>query len=174
MTVLQCLFSFKGRMCRRDYWLKGVLVMTPLNLLLTYLLEHASASGAMLWVLTIAGIATVYPLSALFVKRLHDRDRSGWFAVVPILVILLQGAFEGIVEVSRGYVLPEWLESLGLVAGLVTIVLALWAVVILFPIAFFKGTAGPNRFGDDPLGVHSVGQDREISRDPAGHDGATT
>jgi uncharacterized membrane protein YhaH (DUF805 family) len=69
------------------------------------------------------------------IKRLHDRDKSGWWLLVF-------------------YVLPGVLNTIGesLAAGwifsLASFAVSIWALVEL---GFLRGTAGPNRYGPDPL-----------------------
>ena len=84
MTVGQALFSFEGRMCRRDYWLKGFLVLLPIgifNNILAYGVDNDAARALSM----IIGIVSIWPGLALIVKRLHDRDRSGWFAATMFI-----------------------------------------------------------------------------------------
>lgn len=75
---------------------------------------------------------------ATSVKRLHDRDRSGWW-VVPFFV--------------APTIYLHFADRLGdspltLALQLVAFVLWVWGFVELL---FLKGTAGSNRFGADPL-----------------------
>ena len=70
------------------------------------------------------------------IKRLHDRDKSGWWLLVF-------------------YVLPGVLNTLGdnlaaggLILSLASLAVSIWALVEL---GFLRGTAGPNRYGLDPL-----------------------
>jgi uncharacterized membrane protein YhaH (DUF805 family) len=86
------------------------------------------------------------PLFALLVRRLHDQDRSAWFAsILPAAIILavpdtLRWASS---DVSRLIAYREsgphplqWLQGMAQLATLVLFML--------------PGTEGPNRFGDDP------------------------
>ncbi|HXW23312.1 MAG TPA: DUF805 domain-containing protein [Xanthobacteraceae bacterium] len=75
---------------------------------------------------------------AIGVKRLHDRDRSGWWTVLfyfaPIVLLAAQGSADG----------PLASSALGLAA----LAVSLWWLVEL---GCLRGTSGPNRFGPDPL-----------------------
>ena len=84
MTVLQALFSFHGRMRRRDYWLKGFLVLLPISIL-NNILAYGVDSEIAHTVSVIIGIASIWPSLALVVKRLHDRNRSGWFVATLLI-----------------------------------------------------------------------------------------
>lgn len=80
---------------------------------------------------------------ATSVKRLHDRDRSGWWLVLFFGVPLLYGRFAD--DLGDSYALAA--------LGLAAIVLYIWGLVELL---FLKGTHESNRFGPDPLLVPRV------------------
>jgi uncharacterized membrane protein YhaH (DUF805 family) len=84
MTVGQALFSFQGRMSRRDYWLKGFLILLPLGIFNNILAYGVDNDGARALAMII-GVASIWPGLALVVKRLHDRNRSGWFAATLLI-----------------------------------------------------------------------------------------
>jgi uncharacterized membrane protein YhaH (DUF805 family) len=76
--------------------------------------------------------------AATLIKRLHDRNKSGWWMVVFLLAPPLLDT------------LWDWLDSptLALLVSALAFGLSVWAFVELFCL---RGTAGPNRFGPDPL-----------------------
>jgi uncharacterized membrane protein YhaH (DUF805 family) len=82
------------------------------------------------------------------VKRLHDRDRTGWW-------VLLQGILlvAAVILIAMAIALPEEQKTAGfVVAGIVgtaAFAISLW---LFIEIGFLRGTHGPNRFGPDPLG----------------------
>lgn len=84
MTVGPVLFSFQGRLSRRDYWLKGFLVLLPIDIVVIILAYGVDNDGARI-VSMVIGIARLWPGLALVVKRLHDHDFPGWL-VATILV----------------------------------------------------------------------------------------
>jgi len=79
-----------------------------------------------------------FSIVAVTIKRLHDRDKPGWWAV-PFVILpgLLSSAANDFVTPSAGAVLNAC-------SGL----LLLWGFVEL---ACLRGTRGPNKFGPDPL-----------------------
>lgn len=84
MTVSQVLFSFQGRLCRREYWLKGILVLLPLGIIsnilwLTGGYNHPNPLSVVI------SIVCMWPGMALVVKRLHDHDHSGWFFATMLI-----------------------------------------------------------------------------------------
>ncbi len=100
---------------------------------------------------------------AASIKRLHDRDRSGWWMVPFFVLPGLLSQFSDRVGAYDPYLLVTWVFSL----------LYLWGGIEMYVL---KGTRWPNRFGSNPLGkqqsrsrsAHAGGrgtgwtQDREI------------
>jgi uncharacterized membrane protein YhaH (DUF805 family) len=109
MTVGQALFSFRGRMKRSDYWVKGVLVLLPIGLLNNYLAYGVGTDGALVASMVI-GLISLWPGLAMMVKRLHDHDRSGWWAAtlfIPIANIFFAIWLVVLVGFLRGTVGPN-------------------------------------------------------------------
>jgi uncharacterized membrane protein YhaH (DUF805 family) len=77
-------------------------------------------------------------LTATTVKRLHDRNKSGWWIVPFFVAPNLLGKVGGWLGDSYP------VNFLTLILG----VLSLWAFVEMLCL---RGTKGPNRFGPDPL-----------------------
>ncbi len=79
MTIQQWLFSFKGRIGRRDFWIwiglwfAGMLVL--FSLAGKNLLDIQTAAFCL--------VCLLWPTAAVTVKRLHDRGRSGAWAFCP-------------------------------------------------------------------------------------------
>lgn len=110
-------------------------------------------------------LAMVALLAAAVVRRLHDSNRSGWWAspvfavqvATPILFATVFPTMFGTFAKVRSNLppaesQPSWdpamrsftlLWSVGMLGFLLTIVLVIFLVL--------PGTVGPNRFGDDPL-----------------------
>jgi uncharacterized membrane protein YhaH (DUF805 family) len=86
---------------------------------------------------------------ALSVKRLHDRDRNGWWLLWQLLIVLV-----AVILIVVAIAVPEeqrplWYALAG-GAGLAALVISVWLFV---EIGFLRGTDGPKRFGPDPLGA---------------------
>jgi uncharacterized membrane protein YhaH (DUF805 family) len=75
---------------------------------------------------------------ATSIKRLHDRDKSGWWMVPFFVVPVLYDQIADRVELSYA----------ALPLGLAAFVFMIWGFVEMYCL---KGTHGPNRFGSDPL-----------------------
>lgn len=128
--------DFRGRSRRMEFWafaLLNFIVMTVLVSLafstgFSYrALIRSGNFGAGLGVATISffailgiyGLAILIPSLAVTVRRLHDRDMSGWW--------------------YPGFVLLSVLPFIGWITSIAYLV-----------IMFLPGTAGVNRYGEDP------------------------
>jgi uncharacterized membrane protein YhaH (DUF805 family) len=144
------LFSFRGRINRAKYWL-AVLVFVVADAVLG-LLGWVLDNGVAVQILSfVVNLAVLIASIAVCIKRLHDRDRSGWwlllFYVGPVAVALIGGFFFWAAADTVG-MSAEW-SYLGLRLCLLGgIALAIWGFV---EIGCRRGTAGYNRFGPDPL-----------------------
>jgi uncharacterized membrane protein YhaH (DUF805 family) len=103
--------TFSGRAARSEFWywtLFAVLVSAACSIVDEALLPNVESGlfGPLI------SLALVLPGLAVSVRRLHDIDRTGWWLLISLTIILI-------------------------------ILLIVWDC--------FKGTAGPNRFGPDPL-----------------------
>ena len=124
---------FKGRASRSEFWwfclftLIMNFVVALLGSLLPTLGSIISAVQALWLLLPTVGVTT---------RRLHDRNFSGWWQALPLAAALpaIAGA---VLEANLLLVLA------GCAAGLASLGLLIFYAL--------KGTAGPNRYGPDPL-----------------------
>ena len=97
-----------------------------------------SIAVAILW------LGILIPTLAVTVRRLHDADWSGWWALSTALC-----------NAPTVYAAAFGPYALGLVLGINGVLLAYVAAVVIalvvFVRMFFPGTRGDNRFGPDPL-----------------------
>jgi uncharacterized membrane protein YhaH (DUF805 family) len=130
------LFSFQGRINRAKYWIATityislVIALTGLGFFFRFNVIFFVVAALIFVALTVSGLA-------VGIKRLHDRDMSGWWLLVF-------------------YLLPPVLDGVGRALGIPVIfslagsAVSIWALVVL---GFLRGTSGANQFGPDPLGV---------------------
>ena len=85
-------------------------------------------------------LLTLYPTIAVTVKRLHDFNWSGWWAVLPILIYVVLTSQQSIL-LSDPNNIEQVMDGLKLTA----FILAPFFVIGLIP-----GNRGPNRFGMPP------------------------
>lgn len=130
MTLQQWLFSINGRIGRRDFWIWiGIWVLTMVIL-------FSLAGGGMLNLQTAAFmlVCLLWPTAAVTVKRLHDRGKSGLWALLMIVAwMLLAGNWmmlTGIWQWAVGRFIPT-----------------LIMVMMLIDLGAFVGTQGENKFG---------------------------
>jgi uncharacterized membrane protein YhaH (DUF805 family) len=163
MNVGAILFSFSGRINRAKYWL-AVLFWTVVSVVVcgvvaTMLAKDLIALGSeptgaeilrvifgyglgLILVFLLVLVPMVVSSFAIGVKRLHDRDQSGWWIV---LFYFGPGVASAIAQSSDS-------GAVSLVLSLVSLAISIWAIVVL---GFLRGTRGPNRFGPDPLEAHA-------------------
>lgn len=104
--------NFRGRSARSEYWywILFAVILSAIAQFVDYLIG-GSRFGALS---VLVGLALILPDIAVGVRRLHDRDKSGWFLLLSLIPLI----------------------------G--SIILLVWFCQ--------RGTVGPNRFGEDPLG----------------------
>jgi uncharacterized membrane protein YhaH (DUF805 family) len=88
LTLRQLYLGLQGRIGRRSFWLHGVLGLSAFSLLATALFEIAGlrpehAEGA-------ANLLVAWPLLAISAKRWHDRDLTGWLALLWLVPVVGQ------------------------------------------------------------------------------------
>lgn len=89
--MLDLWLSFQGRATRSDYWLR---VTIPLYVIMVVLaIGGAITAGEdgmspLMIVYAVFAIFSIWPSLAISVKRLHDRDQSGWWVLVGLIPIL--------------------------------------------------------------------------------------
>ncbi len=136
MTLQQWLFSIKGRIGRRDFWIWMGIWLLAMVILFTL------AGGAMLSIQTAAFILVclLWPTAAVTVKRLHDRGKSGIWALLMVLAwMLLAGNWAMLPGVW------QW--------GVGRFIPTLIIVMMLIDLGAFVGTQGENKYGKDTQDV---------------------
>ena len=127
--------SFRGRARRLDFWLYtllGPIIIVFFGVLLAVVLGRTG-------LILIGLLALIYVVVGLGlnVRRLHDREMSGhWLWIFWGAPALLQGV-GSVTHIS----------SLQIFCGVVGALISVWCLVEL---GFFRGTPGPNTYGDDP------------------------
>jgi uncharacterized membrane protein YhaH (DUF805 family) len=162
------LFSFEGRINRAKYWLAALIILCWMIFVLMVLAALAGIFGIAggPFAIDVFGIsasiqlfdndpgskASLFPqivtipmtfvfawsYAAASIKRLHDRNKSGWWIVPFIVAPGLYGHFGDLLGASYA----------ALFIGLAVFIAFTWGFVEL---CFLRGMRGPNRFGSDPL-----------------------
>ena len=145
MSLTEQLFSFEGRLRRRDYWISSIILWIAVFAATVCILgvfgvfsgtaaalQPASSRtllpGSIIAVLLILaiGLIALWPSLAIGVKRCHDRDKSGWWLLLWFVLMMI--------------------PLLGILA---------WAWQMI-ELGFVDGTQGANRFGPSPKGIDSA------------------
>jgi uncharacterized membrane protein YhaH (DUF805 family) len=149
--LVALLFTYQGRVNRGKYWL-AILIYIGISIVLAGIglimfgnsilaLADATNEGVIYGLLSkgigfaLLVVVIYIPMlvSSIFVgiKRLHDRDKSGWW----LLLFYLAPA-----------VLNEF-THVSFIFALVSLAISIWAFVEL---GCLRGTVGPNKHGPDP------------------------
>jgi len=144
LNYVWLLFKFKGRINRAQY------VVVQLALLTLWLIAWPKFPIFLssLWILVVA-IAIFWINAATTVKRLHDRNRSGFWAILILIFDRTCFAYYGLFfELYFGVDISVAKELLLVMVAVALSLLGTWIIIELF---FLMGTDGPNRFGADLL-----------------------
>jgi len=136
MPLSTMLFSFTGRLNRAPYWLAAIAASVVAALIVFVIVLAIGRIIPATIVLVVVFLPLIWITLALAIKRLHDRDKSGWWLLLF-------------------YLAPSILEVIGKSAGLPAFIIGpigfgigIWGLV---EIGFRRGTLGQNSYGPDPL-----------------------
>jgi uncharacterized membrane protein YhaH (DUF805 family) len=154
-SLAQFYFSPRQRISRSQYWLNYFLPVFGIAVALrlaAVIHGEAPREGAFVTVVNVFYLAALWPSIAALVKRMHDRDRSGWLSLlfyIPLFIGLPIAMF-AVYLVQSGDIHDgnQWATFGAAFLG------AAGLIGIWFFIEFgcMRGTAGANRYGADPLG----------------------
>jgi uncharacterized membrane protein YhaH (DUF805 family) len=138
--------SFQGRANRQRYWLTS-LALTGLIIASVIVVTILAGAFAVLGILGLPVFAAVFWAGlANGARRLHDRNKSAWWLM---LFMVLPGVLSGLGQAMMGMSQTSGADAAGgAVLVLLGLPLSVWAFVEM---GCLKGTAGPNRYGEDPL-----------------------
>ncbi|SNY66769.1 DUF805 domain-containing protein [Enterobacter sp. CC120223-11] len=136
MNLQQWLFSINGRIGRRDFWIWiGIWVLAMI-----VLFTLAGSGWLGMQTAAFALVCLLWPTAAVTVKRLHDRGKSGIWALLMILAwMLLAGNWSMLAGVW------QW--------GVGRFIPTLIMVMMLIDLGAFVGTQGENKYGKETLDV---------------------
>ncbi len=161
--MFNALFSAKGRMRRRDWWLWsiGLAIAFGISEALmhsffgrTSFLEDAAfkglpSNGFQYWLVFVNTVGQ-WPGICLMAKRWHDRNRSGWLAAIGPVIYLPQIVLQHLGSAADGFA-PQFAVGVAQFAiGLAGVAYALW---VLIDCGILDGTKGSNTYGPSPKGL---------------------
>ena len=168
MGYVRFLFRFEGRINRAKYWLATLIILCSMIFTLISLSHVADLFGIAngpfsielgdisasieppegiptahaSWFPQVVNVAMTcvfaWPYAAVSIKRLHDRNKSGWW-IIPFIVAT------GLYSEFGGRLAGSWAKPF---VGPVAFGFFIWGLVEMCGL---RGTRGPNRFGPDPL-----------------------
>ncbi len=140
-------FKFDGRVNRAKFWI-AVLIFAAINVVLAivgYVMDQSVVFQALNSML---GIVILISSIAVGVKRLHDRNKSGWylllFYLVPSVLVVIGVLIGAFVEDST---------IMATVLGLLAFAIAVWAFIEM---GCLRGTIGINQYGPDPVAPATI------------------
>jgi uncharacterized membrane protein YhaH (DUF805 family) len=134
MTVTSLFLSPKGRISRLQFWLGMVGAAAAIGGAIAVAIWTPFTYAAFPLIL-IAFLATYM----IAIKRLHDRNKSGWWTLVFLWL-------PGVTDRLSDKVVEE--SATWWILVLIGSVLTIWGVVEL---GFRRGTDGENQYGPDPI-----------------------
>lgn len=165
ITCLRKSFTKKGRASRSEFWwfaLLVFLVSTVVQIVIGDAMPQVSKGHpfmADLLLELVAGLFLIYAMVAFYfaqTRRLHDVGRSGWWLVTALIIGLLADSVMviDVVAAVRAHEIGAFVTAF--VAGQYWgLTLSLVAVLVLnitvFVFLVLPGTAGDNRYGQNPL-----------------------
>jgi uncharacterized membrane protein YhaH (DUF805 family) len=159
MSLFKDAFSFRGRVNRVRYW-RFILLIMFLELIIAVIvaaLEQLRVSTpdnpivAATETIVLIALGCPFFLTALVgnfamtAKRLHDRNKSGWWQVVTYVASVFLVTVTNLHDRQQ---IASQIFLLAAVVGLLGYLVSMW---IFVEVAFVRGTRGDNRFGPDPL-----------------------
>ncbi|HEV2533341.1 DUF805 domain-containing protein [Phenylobacterium sp.] len=136
MERLKRLWAFRGVAGRDEYW--AILIVIGVVSRLTTTLGVSSGPTAAVFASILVLLIALLIHAAVAVRRLHDRGKSGWWA------LLFVGAGEVVGAASASMAALSWSPAL-VASALVVVGIALWGFIEL---AVLPGRQGPNRYLD--------------------------
>ena len=143
----QLFFNFNGRVNRAKFWIAALIfaainvVMAVLDYVTDQSVVFQSLNGMLSIVILISSIA-------VGVKRLHDRNKSGWylllFYLVPSVLVVIGVLIGAFVEDST---------IIATVLGLLAFAIGVWAFIEM---GCLRGTIGVNQYGPDPVAPATI------------------
>lgn len=148
MDIVGLLTRPEGRISRTPYWIGWLIILAVeialrVGLDIPFVPTPADAFSARALSFLI-DVALLYPTVIVMVKRLHDRDRSGWLTgwlIVPSVVLMLTN----LLGMSGD---PD---HMGVVETLLLIATSVIALAFIVELGFRPGIPGDNQYGPDTL-----------------------
>jgi uncharacterized membrane protein YhaH (DUF805 family) len=142
LRTIRGIGHYAGRSRRTEviyYWIACALI----GVVVDFALVSFAPFSATVWIDASLRLLFFIPMMALFVRRLHDQDRSGWWGLLLLTGFLLSVPQLLAAETADFHIMIAQKRS---AAGLLLDVV--WLAVLV--LCILPGTPDTNRFGPDP------------------------
>jgi uncharacterized membrane protein YhaH (DUF805 family) len=140
-------FKFDGRVNRAKFWI-AALIFAAINVVLAVVGYVTDQSAVFQALNSMLGIVILISSIAVGIKRLHDRNKSGWylllFYLVPSILVVIGVLIGAFVEDST---------IIATVLGLLALAIGVWAFIEM---GCLRGTIGVNQYGPDPVAPATI------------------
>jgi uncharacterized membrane protein YhaH (DUF805 family) len=160
--------QFNGRARRSEYWL-FFLFQFVVSIALGLIGAIAGLKAPMEAATNLFSLAMLLPTIAVSVRRFHDINRTGWWVIFPLVVLIvtliIYFVFNGTAFIAamkdvdlQAVQAEDETAIMDMFTALAPMLLWVWlptwlASVVTFVFHVMDGTKGANRFGPDPKGV---------------------
>ena len=135
-------FKFDGRINRAKFWI-AILIFVGIYVVLALIGYLAGQGMAFQAVNSMLSIVIFIMMLAVGIKRLHDRNKSGWYIVLFYVVPGVLTAVSVALTIGSG---PSGITATAL--ALAAIAIGVWGLIEL---GFLRGSIGGNQYGADPI-----------------------
>lgn len=148
LSLLRLFTTFHGRIGRKQFWI-GFLIILAISIPVEVYLNPALLSSDPMPLTTpsladtVWSVLSLIPATAITVKRFNDRDWPWWlgYAISAAWLLSFVSPYFGV------FIDPD----AGTASAAAFWLLLAAALAATIDNGFFRGTYGPNRYGDDPL-----------------------
>lgn len=148
-------FSPSGRISRSQYWLRFFVPLPVISLILGVLKvangEVETSKGPVSTITLIFQLIVLWPGIAILIKRIHDRNKSGWLVwlfygpAIAAIIFTIAAIFAAFASGENAV----W--ALGIIAAVFWVAVAAVSVWFFVEFGCMRGTIGSNRYGPDPV-----------------------
>jgi uncharacterized membrane protein YhaH (DUF805 family) len=87
-NYIEFLTSAQGRVSRAQFWLKWVVPYVVVTFVLFFVVTLILPQSVASIIMGLYGLAALWPSIAIYIKRAHDRGRSGWFILLGLVPLV--------------------------------------------------------------------------------------
>ena len=143
-------FAREGRIPRLSFWI-GMAILLVFELIILapagVFRWDAATNPAPMWfrlLELVVSLVVAYPCYVVLAKRLQDRNSSYTLALAAVALMLISYAVFCLKKKKKA-------DGITTVGYILNVPLLLLVIALVIELGFRRGTAGPNRFGPDPL-----------------------